>query len=284
MTLLGAAGTWWTWRFFVASVTGQRLDEVAYTGAHIGRRTLWRGAEPVLELISVPLLLLVLAIAAGVAVLRARWVVLLRVGVLLAGANLSTQVLKKLVLDRPDLLDGIAQRANSLPSGHTTVAASVAVAVLLLVPRSARPAVALLGGAYAAVTGIATLIGGWHRASDVIAALTVVLCWAGITTLITAVSRPERRDLPGLSTAAGAVSTVLVAGAVVCAALGVASLVRTHTRLQVVQELTDRADLATAYVGSALGVVAAAAVLAAATLIGHELAGSPAAEEPRRHP
>src|SRR5699024_2118715 len=161
-------------------------------------------------LISVPLLLLVLVIAAGVAVLRARWVVLLRVGVLLAGANLSTQVLKKVVLDRPDLVDGIAQRANSLPSGHTTVAASVAVAVLLLVPRSLRPAMALLGGGYAAATGIATLIGGWHRPSDVIAALTVVLCWAGITTLITAVSRPEPRDLPaGLSAAAGAVSTVL---------------------------------------------------------------------------
>ncbi|WP_256838617.1 phosphatase PAP2 family protein [Ornithinimicrobium faecis] len=279
MLLLGVVGTWLTWGFFVATASGQRLDEAAFSGSRIGRRTLWTAAEPVLQIVSVPFLILVLIVAGAVALARQRWVLLVQVSLLIGGANLTTQVLKKLILDRPDLVEAISLRDNSLPSGHTTVAASVAVALLLAVPRSARPLVAVLGGAYAATTGVSTMIGAWHRPSDVIAAFTVVLAWAGVTTMVAALARPEHagpdRGVPG---AVKAVSGLLGLGALVCGAMGVITLVRTHELLATVAELTERSELATAYVGSALGVVAAAAALFALALVGHEVASRRSAQ------
>lgn len=269
----GVAGTWLTWRFFVATAAGQRLDEVAFAGSGIGRRTLWRAAEPVLDIVSIPFLVVVLGAAAVIALARHRGVLLLQVALLLGGTNLTTQVLKHSAFDRPDLVEALGVRANSLPSGHTTVAASVAVALLLVVPRRARPAVAVLGAGYTASTGVSTMIGGWHRPSDVIAACTVVLAWAGLTTLVAAVATPEHEARGGaVSRPARVVSALLGLGALAGGAVGVVTLLRIYERLAGVQELTARADLATAYVGSALGVVAAVAALFAAALVAHELA------------
>lgn len=265
LVILGSIATWATWRFFVASATGQRLDEAAFSGARIGRRTLWQAAEPVLEIVSVPLLVGVLAVAAVLALARRRWVLLLQVGLVVGGANLTTQVLKHAVLERPDLVESISLRANSLPSGHTTVAASVAVALVLVVPRSWRPVTAVLGGIYAATTGVSTLIGAWHRPSDVIAAFAVVLAWAGAAAAVGALAGPDHPDDP--STASRAVAVLLGAGGLVAGALGTVGLLRTYWRLGEVAELTSRTDLAAAYVGSALGVVAAGACLLGATLM-----------------
>lgn len=274
LILLGAVATWGLWRFFVATSTGQRLDEAAFSGARIGRRTLWQAAEPVLQIVSVPLLIGVLAVAAVLALVRRRWVLLLQVGLVVGGANLTTQILKYTVLDRPDLVESISLRANSLPSGHTTVAASVAVALVLVVPRSWRQVTAVLGGGYAATTGVSTLIGAWHRPSDVIAALAVVLAWAGASAAVGALAPPEHPDgpAPGSLVAVGLLGAV----ALVSGTLATVGLLRTYGRLGEVAELTTRSDLAAAYVGSALGVVAAAALVLAATLIAHEPGSHPA--------
>lgn len=282
LLLAGLAGTWLTWRFFVATAAGQRLDEAAFAGSGIGRRTLWQAAEPVLQIVSIPLLVVVLGAAAVIALARHRGVLLLQVALLLGGANLTTQVLKHSAFTRPDLVEAIGVRPNSLPSGHTTVAASVAVALLLVVPRSARPAVVVLGAGYTASTGVSTMIGGWHRPSDVIAACTVVLAWAGVTALVAAVATPEH-EAPGgaVSGPARAVAGLLGLGALACGVAGIATLLRSHERLEAVQELTSRADLATAYVGSALGVVAAVAVLFAAALVAHDLASGPTTQPHR---
>lgn len=289
MIALGALGTWLTWRFFVATAMGQRLDEASYSGARIGRRTLWQAAEPVLQIVSVPLLLAVLAAAAVVAVVRRRWVLLVQVGALVGGANLTTQLLKNTILDRPELVETIGWRANSLPSGHTTVAATVAVALVLLVPPAWRPVAALLGGAYAATTGVATMVGGWHRPSDVIAALTVVLAWSGVAAVLGDLAPvTTRAEVSGLHTGhrdlsargsrdegvaaspARVVTTVveglLSVGAVACGLIGVGSLITTHERLGQVVELSARSELATAYVGSALGVVGVTSLVFALVL------------------
>ncbi len=88
-------------------------------------------------------------------------------------ANVATQVLKFLIPDRPDrgvqTLD-----LNSLPSGHTTLAASAAAAVFLMVSPRWRPLAGFLGGTFAVATGVSTLINQWHRPSDVVAAFLVV--------------------------------------------------------------------------------------------------------------
>lgn len=93
------------------------------------------------------------------------------------GAILSTQALKHLWLDRPQLIqDGTT--ANALPSGHTTLAAAVAVGVFLVASPRQRPALGLLSGFWAAGWGAYIFIGEWHRPSDMVAAYLVVAVWA----------------------------------------------------------------------------------------------------------
>ncbi|RIQ31218.1 phosphatase PAP2 family protein [Jiangella rhizosphaerae] len=276
MFVAGALGTWASWRWFVDTAVGQRIDQVAFRGSGIGRSTLWSGAERVLDVVSVPFVVVVLGTVALIALLRRRWLLALQVIVLVGGANLTTQVLKHAVLDRPRLADDTGPLGNSLPSGHTTVAASVAAALLLVVPRRTRPAVAIVGAGYTAVTGVSTMVGGWHRPSDVVAAVTVVLAWAGLTTMLTALSSPERMPSPPIGNAPTAVVTGLfLAAAGVAGAMAASALLRTRDVLNTAGSVTERPDLATAYVGAALGVVAVTALSFAAILVAHQVASRP---------
>lgn len=70
-----------------------------------------------------------------------------------AASNITTQVVKHLWLERPELVPG-AGTENALPSGHTTMAASAAVAVFLAADARHRPVV----GTLAAVWGT-----GWGQ-------------------------------------------------------------------------------------------------------------------------
>lgn len=139
------------------------------------------GAGPVPRLVR--LLPPALAAAAGLAAMaclpsrrtRGRGVLAL---VALVGANVTTQVLKRL-LPRPALENGVPWAGgNSLPSGHTTLVAAAAAAVLLLVPPRWRPAAAVAGAAATAFTGAAAYLEAWHRPSDMAAAVAVVGLWA----------------------------------------------------------------------------------------------------------
>ena len=102
-----------------------------------GHARLWRVAEPVLDLISVPFIAAVLVVAVVVALVRRRWLLAAQVALFMAGANLTAQLLKLGLLDRADL--GVGGRlGNTLPSGHTTAAASCAVALVLVVRAAPR--------------------------------------------------------------------------------------------------------------------------------------------------
>jgi membrane-associated phospholipid phosphatase len=192
VALFATVAGWLTYRVFVTTTRGQRVDELAFEGAEHGQGSLWLVAEPVLDVVSVSFVVLGVGAAMAVALVRRRGVLAAQVAVLVGGANLTTQALKHQILTRPDLLDGW-NGPNTLPSGHTTVAASVSVALLLATPRAWRPVVALLGGAYTAATGVSVLIGQWHRPSDVVAALLVVLAWGA---LVCALTPSSSLDLP----------------------------------------------------------------------------------------
>ena len=62
------------------------------------------------------------------ALLRGRPRLAVAAGVVLLGANLTTQVLKE-TFDRPDLVLGWAAEPGAFPSGHATVAMSLAMAL-----------------------------------------------------------------------------------------------------------------------------------------------------------
>jgi membrane-associated phospholipid phosphatase len=100
--------------------------------------------------------------------------------VVVAGANLTTQALKS-------VLEHVRSKAfehgfelpwpNSFPSGHATAAASIAVALLLVVPASHRLLAAGVGLALTGAVGLSVVILGWHYPSDVVGALLVVATW-----------------------------------------------------------------------------------------------------------
>lgn len=265
-------------RLFVETWAGQRVEDAALDGARFGQGRLWTVAEPVLDVVSVGFVAAVLLAAVLIAVVRRRWSLAVQVAVLVGGANLTTQAVKRL-MDRPDLGVG-ADYGNTLPSGHTTVAASVSAALLLVVPPRARPAVAVVGAAYTAATGVSTLVGQWHRPSDVVAAAFVVLAWAAVvcgamalapapSTTTAALARVEGGDRWWRRTRGTAVTLVVVAvgtGTFAAVLLG-----RTWAGRGGVP--SGRAELA-AYAGGVTAVVAASCLTFAAMLVLRHAAGS----------
>ncbi|MBM3675954.1 MAG: phosphatase PAP2 family protein [Actinobacteria bacterium] len=164
--------------FFLHTEIGQRMDDAALEGRVVQHFQAREESERLLRTVSIGSLALLGGGIMLIAVARGRGLLALAVGGVIAGSNLSTQFLKK-TLERPDLLtDPDVFSFNSLPSGHATVAMSLAAALVLAVPARARPLAAMVGALYA--TGIAamTLAAGWHRPSDAFAAFAVVGVWA----------------------------------------------------------------------------------------------------------
>lgn len=164
----------------LGSPSGQDWDESAMNTVMGGRDTQLTVLSA-LGYVSIGAIIAVVGACALIALLRGR--IALAVGALavIAGANLTTQLLKHAVLDRPDFGFGTL---NSLPSGHTTVVASAVGAALLVAPHLWRPVIALLGGFATTFTGASTIVAGWHRPSDVIAALAVSLVWTAGVALV----------------------------------------------------------------------------------------------------
>jgi len=147
-----------------------------------------------------PLLVMLAAVCAiGLRAGRRREV--LAALVVVIGANVTTQLLKV-------TLEHARHKAfehgielpwpNSLPSGHTTAAASIAVGLLLVTPAAHRLAAALLGIALTAAVGFSVVILGWHYPSDVLGGLLVVGAWgfAALAWLRLRAGRDRAPDAP----------------------------------------------------------------------------------------
>lgn len=114
--------------------------------------------------------------------------------VVIAGANLTTQLLKVLLEHaRHKAFEHGTELpwANSFPSGHTTAAASIAVALLFVVPARHRFNAAAIGLLLASAVGISVIVLGWHYLSDVLGGLLVVSSW-GFATLAALRFREDR--------------------------------------------------------------------------------------------
>jgi membrane-associated phospholipid phosphatase len=163
---------------FVLTATGQQADNNALRGAiaYLDADTARRPALALLgELPTVSAGIGLLALALAAAVRRSLFAP--AVAALAFGAAvLSSQVLKLVVLDRPDK-DISEATVNSFPSGHSTFAAASMVAVFLVTSPRWRPLVATGGGLYAALAGSATFVLGWHRPADILAAYLLAVFW-----------------------------------------------------------------------------------------------------------
>jgi len=185
--LLGAATVVGAYVLGVLDPRGRVLDEAVERAASgLGLRH--EGLD--LIHVGVPAITVVVVALAGLAVVRGRGARVVTGVALVLGAELVTQVLKA-GLVRPD-----AAASNSLPSGHVTFVAAMGVALVLVVPRALRPLAALAAVAATGVAGVTVILVGWHRPSDVVAALGVVAATTGAVTLAAALlrGRPRRRS------------------------------------------------------------------------------------------
>jgi membrane-associated phospholipid phosphatase len=144
-----------------------------------------------------------LAPAVGlIALLRGSRRLAVAAGVILLGANVTTELLKHLVAHlRPGYLLGRASPppAASWPSGHSTAAMALALCCVLVAPARLRPAVAALGGPFAVAVGYSVLTAGMHYPSDVLGGFLVAAAWALLT--VAALAAAQRR--PTLTTRPG---------------------------------------------------------------------------------
>jgi len=189
---------------------GQRLDERARLAVVAGR-----DAEltvlSVLGRVSIGAVLAVSVVCVVLAIMRGRVRLAAAALMVIVGANVTTQLLKEVLLER-SALDVIAP--NSLPSGHTTVVASAVGALLLVTPRALRLLLVVAGGFAVAITGASTIVAGWHRPADIVAALAVCLVWTALGSMVVGGSH---RATPGvvigsLAGAAGALVLLVAIG------------------------------------------------------------------------
>lgn len=169
-----------TYQLAVHTTSGRLLDGASLRGAVDTRSGLSGALERLLDVISVASLVAAGAVIASIALARMRRELALAAVVIMVGSNVTSQVLKRYLLERPDLgiYESTPATLNSMPSGHSTVALSAAVALTLVLPVRLRPMAAGLGVIYASATALATLSAGWHRPSDSVAAFLVVGAWA----------------------------------------------------------------------------------------------------------
>jgi membrane-associated phospholipid phosphatase len=192
-----------------------------------------------------------------VAAVRGRPRVVVGVGVIILGANMTTEVLKHLLATprAASLFGGVAPLPPaSWPSGHSTAVMSLALASVLAAPARLRPAATALGTLLAIAVGYSILAAGLHYPSDVFAGFLVAAAWtlAAVAVLLAA----ERRR-PVLRTSSSPPVSVRAAlgapGAVVVAALAL-------TMMLIVVHPHDVVTYARAHQAFVVGAAAVAAL------------------------
>jgi len=204
---------------------------------------------------------------AGIAVAWGRPFLAAAVIVAIAGANLTTQLLKTSILERPNLVGSDAYAyGNSFPSGHVTLAASLALAALLVAPRRLRSVVALAGAAYVGVVGISTLTAGWHRLADALGGILVALAW---TSFVAAIVAATRGTMPRRTWHAGSgrlATRALLVGALGLFIVAISVLAYAWLTRAPAGTLTDALEAPLAY-ALALVILGAGALAASASLL-----------------
>jgi membrane-associated phospholipid phosphatase len=166
----------------VLTQEGQYVENSALDASTFGNQR-----DELLSLVTIPnlaLALVVLALA-GAAFRGVRGG--LRVLAMIVAANVLTQLLKYAVLERPDFAEAAAD--NTFPSGHTVVYTSVLLGLLMVLPAAVRPIIGVLCAAVLGTVAFQLLEYGWHRASDVVGGVLLVVAMVALAHLLL----PDRR-------------------------------------------------------------------------------------------
>ncbi|MEA2412103.1 MAG: hypothetical protein QOC77_2664 [Thermoleophilaceae bacterium] len=187
--------------------------------------------------------------------------------ILLVGANATSQLLKPLLAHHRELYHTQFHLYNirpaAFPSGHSTAAMTLALAVLIVVPRSYRPLAAALGALFTVAVSFSVLLLEWHFPSDVVGGYLIATTFglATFAALRYADERwPERGTVrKAARNAIHAPSPAAIARTVLALAV-VASLIAASRAHQI----ASFAERHTAFVAVASAIAVAATVLLAA--------------------
>lgn len=224
-----------------------------------------RASDRVIATVSASSLGFLGAALVGTALARRRQRLAVAVATVLLGANATTEVLKSRFLPRPPLLAGGALPQPTYPSGHATVAMSIAVGLVLVVPSRWRVLAAVLGLGYACAIGTAVLTAGWHRPSDSMGAYLVVVGWAAAVSALLVEERADHEPAPDPEPTAGRVASPAL-GVLGLALLGAGFVGVVSVALAERAGDLDTVVLGHAYV-AAVALINGVALLAMATLL-----------------
>lgn len=244
LVVVGALATLTAILLYVGTVgtrTGQLIGELILGGRPASVEVVGN-AERVLSVLSRSSLVVGTLTVCAIALLGRRPRLAAAAAATVVAANLTTQLLKLLVLDRTDLLDGLFYPLpNSFPSGHATAAASIAVAALLVLPPLLRAPAIFVSAVVVAAVGVSTLLAGWHRMADAVGGVFVATAWAALFGALLAWRRGVERVGARTASLGGVSSTLpLVVGAAILAMGAFGYLVVAIDPLDVLLMLADR--------------------------------------------
>jgi membrane-associated phospholipid phosphatase len=187
-------------------------------------------------------------------------------GVLLIGANVSSQILKPATgLRDVSAWPGVSPiHSPSFPSGHATAAMSLALALVLVAPRAWRPIAAAVGGVFVVAVGLSVVIETWHYPSDVVGGFLLATGWALVA--LAGLRAAEARWPTGgtIRGAARIALAPLAAPLLACASIAALALLALHARgiASFTGEHTTAVGVAGAIAATGAGLLAAVTKLA----------------------
>lgn len=168
----------------VRTYLGQYVENSALLGAREASTADLDDALHNLNYISMGALILIMIVYVIIGIVRKAWRVALAAMGVLGGATVVTELLKKVILPRPDLAPIYQDNAhNSFPSGHTTIAMAIVVSLLLILSYRLRGWIVIPAMIWAVGIGSAAVTARWHRFSDTLGADAVVLLAGAIAAL-----------------------------------------------------------------------------------------------------
>lgn len=281
--IIAAAAVYW---LTVGTRTGQLIGELILGGRPLASDSV-AAAERVLANLSRSSLVLGTIAAVAIALVQRRPRLAALAVAAIVGANLTTQILKSVVLERIDLLDGIFYPLpNSFPSGHATAAASIAVALLIVVPPLWRAPLILVSSLVVAAVGISTLFAGWHRMADAAGGVFIATAWGAGLAAILAWRRGVEPVGPRTAALGRYSSTLpIAAGSLLLAIGGLAYVLVAIDPLDVLVALAQRGGSpALFWVGVALAAGSALMALGALGFALREVRLDPVAKAPAPSP
>lgn len=246
---------------------GQRIADLILFGRSVAGPAGTSTAEAMLSTMTLASAVIAALGIAGLGLARGGFGLSIAACAAIAGANLTSQLLKD-AIERPDFLGPYAYAAgNSFPSGTVTLAASIGLASILVVPRRLRGIAGLEAAAITGVVGVSVVTAGWHRLADAVGAIMIALAWTALAGGVLAQLQgwmPRRTWRTGLGR--GTIVTGGLVGVVAVAAGGLA----------VASLLVDTTPVAAAFTGlrdaprafwAAIVVVAGTALVASSALV-----------------